>query len=237
MSSWGWWMFYSNHLHTLDRPCDCNQSLHNGLLADTVRTESAAWCRVVSVSPIKLATADCRPASADHCRLQSRAFWLCWRSCRGLARTSSGASDWCHDTSSCCHDIWAELSRARRWWKAPRTRCKWARRTRARRCPSWDCAATQCTGCDRSWVRRGSFHTWKPRSTVESDYFRAAPSRSFWGGGRRAGAEVEWRELHRAAARKHNPSRSMYPKTETVEKRFKTWRFQKIFTRSYKSHG
>lgn len=96
-------MFCSNRLHTLDRPSDCNQWPRNGPLADTARTESAAWCREASKSPTKPAAAGCTPASAGRFPRHIRALW-CSRWDRDPAGTSSGASDWCHDTSSCCHD-------------------------------------------------------------------------------------------------------------------------------------
>lgn len=47
MSFWGWWMFYSNHLHTPDRPSDYNQLPRNGLPADRAPIQNVAWCRGV----------------------------------------------------------------------------------------------------------------------------------------------------------------------------------------------
>lgn len=67
-------MFYSSHLHTLDKLFDCNQPLHNGLLGDRALTQNAVWFHEVLMLPIKLATVDYMLALADHFQ-RHNVFW------------------------------------------------------------------------------------------------------------------------------------------------------------------
>lgn len=101
-------MFYSNRLHTPDKLCDCNQRPHNGLLEDTAqRRENVEWFRAALTWPIKLATADCKRASAARFPRHSRVSWYL-RLGRDPSRTSFGASGWNRDKNNYCHGISAE---------------------------------------------------------------------------------------------------------------------------------